>query len=76
MTSANFRNSKYCTEGSYTTQNLLRITLTMSWQHFPPKYFQISDKSMLEINSEMQSKSFTIFPLSTFSTHASENEYP
>ena len=35
-------------------------------------YFQISGKSMLEINSEMQSKSFIIFPLSTLSTHASE----
>ena len=31
---------------------------------------------MLEINSEMQSKSFIIFPSSTFSTHASEYEYP
>ena len=39
-------------------------------------YFQTSGISMLEINSEMQSESFIIFPFSTFSTHALEYEYP
>ena len=40
-------------------------------------YFQISGISMLEINSEMVSKSFIIFPFSTqFFKHASDYGYP
>ena len=38
-------------------------------------YFQLSGISMLEINSEMLSKSFISFPVSTCSKHASEYRY-